>query len=243
VEIDSSGVAAKYRQLRQNLLELISTELGPDSPIPSERQLGETYGMSRMTVRHAIDQLVAEGRLYRVRARGTFVARPETDARIRLESFTEETVRRGMVPASRILSFERIEAGPALARRLEIRPGDGVVRLVRLRYADSTPMAFERCHLPERRVPGILGIGSPKSLYAVLAEEYGLTLNRGEQVVEARHADPEEAALLELPATGVVLQATRRCYSDDVLVDYAGSVYRADRHRFSMPLSRPTHPT
>ena len=242
MEINPRSPVPKHQQLREILLELIATELEPDSPIQSERELGERYGLSRMTVRQAVNQLVADGRLYRVRGRGTFVAQPKMDLQIRLASYTEDMTRRGMVPASRTLSFERIEASPALARQLEIQPGDGVVRLVRLRYADSIPMAVERTHLPEHRVPGILALGSPKSLYQVLAEHYGLALSWGEQVIEAGNPDPDEAALLEIPASGVVLQMTRRSYSDDVLVEYAYSAYRADRYQLWVPLERPAQP-
>jgi GntR family transcriptional regulator len=242
MEINPRSPVPKHQQLREILLELIATELEPDTPIQSERELGERYGLSRMTVRQAVNQLVADGRLYRVRGRGTFVAQPKMDLQVRLASYTEDMTRRGMVPASRTLAFERIEASPALARQLEIQPGDGVVRLVRLRYADSIPMAVERTHLPEHRVPGILGLGSPKSLYQVLAEQYGLTLSWGEQVIEASNPDAEEAALLEIPVTGVVLQMTRRSYSDDVLVEYAASAYRADRYQLWVPLERPAQP-
>jgi GntR family transcriptional regulator len=242
MEINPHSPVPKHQQLREILLELIATGLEPDMPIPSERELGQRHGLSRMTVRRTIDQLVADGRLHRVRARGTFVGAPAADVQLGLTSFTDDMGRRGMVPAARILAFERIEASPVLAQQLEIQPGDGVVRLARLRYADAVPMAYEQCLLPEHRVPGILGLGSPKSLYRVLSEEYGLTPSRGDQVIEANHPDLAVAALLEIPSTGAVLQVTRRCYSDDVLVDHSSSVYRADRYPLSMLLERRPDP-
>jgi GntR family transcriptional regulator len=242
MEINSRSPVPKHQQLREILIDLIDTELEPDSPISSERDLGERYGLSRMTVRQAINQLVTEGRLYRVRGRGTFVAQPKMDLQVRLASFTEDMTRRGMVPASRTLNFERIEATPALARQLELNPGEPVLRLARLRYADSIPMAVERTHLPENRVPGLLSQGTPHSLYRVLAEQYGLKLTWGEQVIEAGNPDPEDAALLEIPAGGVVLQMSRRSYAGDVLIEYAVSSYRADRYQLWVPLERPAQP-
>jgi GntR family transcriptional regulator len=242
MEISGRSPVPKHQQLREILIDLMDTELEPDAPIPSERDLGEQYGLSRMTVRQAINQLVAEGRLYRVRGRGTFVAQPKMDLQIRLASFTEDMTRRGMVPASRTIGFERIEASQTLARQLEINPGDSVLRLSRLRYADSIPMAVERTHLPEHRVPGLLNHGTPQSLYRHLAEHYGLALTWGEQVIEAGNADPEDAALLEIPATGVVLQMSRRSYAGDVLIEYAVSAYRADRYQLWVPLERPAQP-
>ena len=242
MEISPRSPVPKHQQLREILINLIDTELEPDTPIPSERDLGERYGLSRMTVRQAINQLVADGRLYRVRGRGTFVAQPKMDLQIRLASFTEDMTRRGMIPASRTLGFERIEATPVLARQLELNPGEPVVRLARLRYADSIPMAVERTHLPENRVPGLLSRGTPQSLYQVLADEYGLKLTWGEQVIEAGNPDPEDAALLEIPAGGVVLRMSRRSYAGDVLIEYAVSAYRADRYQLWVPLERPAQP-
>jgi GntR family transcriptional regulator len=242
MEISARSPVPKHQQLREILINLIDTELEPDTPIPSERDLGEEYGLSRMTVRQAINQLVSEGKLYRVRGRGTFVAQPKMDLQVRLASFTEDMTRRGMVPASRTITFDRITATPVLARQLELNIGDPVVRLVRLRYADSIPMAVERTHLPEHRVPGLLAHGTPQSLYQHLAEHYGLALTWGEQVIEAGNADPEDAALLEIPSAGVVLQMSRRSYAGDVIIEYATSAYRADRYQLWVPLERPAQP-
>jgi GntR family transcriptional regulator len=242
MNINPRSPVPKYHQLREILLDMIDTELPADAPIPSERDLGVRYELSRMTVRQAINALVAEGRLYRVRGRGTFVAKPKMDLQIRLASYTEDMARRGMVPASRTLAFDRIEATPVLARQLELAPGDPVVRLMRLRFADGIPMAVERCHLPEYRVPGLLDEGVPRSLYQTLAERYGLALTWGEQMIEAGTAERDVATLLEIPVGGVVLQMSRRSYAGDVVVEYAMSSYRADRYQLWVPLDRPSQP-
>ena len=242
VKINSRGPVPKYFQLREILLDLIEGELEPEAPIPSERELAVRYGLSRMTVRQAINGLVAEGRLFRVRGRGTFVSKPKMDLQIRLTSYTEGMARRGMVPASRVLAFERTKATALLARELEITPGDPVVLFERLRYADGIPMAVERSYLPETRVPGLLDGDPPQSLYRVLAGQYGLTPTWGEQMIEAATADRDDAALLKIPAPGVVLRMIRRSYSGDVLVEYADSVYRGDRYQLWVPLERPATP-
>ena len=97
------GPVPKHIQLRQILEGLVSDDLAPDSPIPSERELMATYGVSRMTVREAIGQLVTEGRLYRVRGKGTFVAAPRVDSMLELTSFTEDMRRRGHEPSTVVL--------------------------------------------------------------------------------------------------------------------------------------------
>jgi GntR family transcriptional regulator len=253
--INPNSPVPKYFQLREILLDLIETELAADSPIPSERELCERYGLSRMTVRQAVDSLVADGKLFKVQGRGTFVskllrpksseifvAKPKTDLQIRLASFTQDMQRRGMVPASRTLAFERLEAPAHLARELGIAVGDPIVRLERLRFADGIPMAVERNHLPEVRVPGLLTDGVPRSLYEHLAERYGYNLTWGEQTIEASTADAEDAPLLDIPTGGVVLRMTRRSYAGDVLIEYDVASYRADRYQLWVPLEPPTAP-
>ena len=195
-----------------------------------------------MTVRQAINGLVAEGRLFKVRGRGTFVAKPKMDLQVRLASYTDDMARRGMVPASRVLAFERIKATGHLARELELEQGEPIVLLERLRFADGIPMAVERTHLPEVRVPGMLDGDPPQSLYQYLSQQYGLAPTWGEQMIEASTANTEEAAVLKMPPPAVVLRMTRRSYASDVLVEYAASVYRADRYQLWVPLERPATP-
>src|SRR5690348_15091893 len=106
--IDPTSSVPKHLQLKDLLGRMISDGLEPGSPIPSERDLAEQHGLSRMTVRQAINALVADGRLERRLGRGTFVAQPKMDVQIRLVGFTEDMRRRGMTASSRTLSFERI---------------------------------------------------------------------------------------------------------------------------------------
>jgi GntR family transcriptional regulator len=240
-KISPHGPVPKYFQLREILLDLIEG-LEPESPVPSERELGERYGLARMTVRQAIDSLVGEGKLFKVQGRGTFVAKPKMDLQIRLTSYTEDIHRRGMVPGSRTLDFGRIPATAQLARELEIAAGDPVARLDRLRLADGIPMARQRTYLPEARVPGLLDADPPTSLHEHLAERYGLEPTWGEQMIEAGTGDREDVALLELPPPGVVLRLLRRAYVGDIAMEYTVSLYRADRYQLWVPLERPAAP-
>lgn len=240
--IDPTSSVPKHLQLKDLLGRMISDGLEPGSPIPSERDLAEQHGLSRMTVRQAINALVADGRLERRLGRGTFVAQPKMDVQIRLVGFTEDMRRRGMTASSRTLSFERIHASSALAGHLEVESGEPVVRLVRLRYADGIPMAIERTHLPERIVPGLVEAGAPESLYQYLAENYGIVLTWGEQSIEAATAAAEDAPLLGIRSDGVVLVMARRSFAEDVQVEYATSAYRADRYQLWVPLAQAARP-
>jgi GntR family transcriptional regulator len=232
----------KYHQLREILLELIDSELQVDAPIPSERELAERYGLSRMTVRQAVDSLVAEGRLTRVAGVGTFVAEAKMDVQIRLASFSEDMRSRGMHPGTTVLGLERIQAGAHIAKELEVSVGDPVVRIDRLRYADGVPMSVQGTYLPELLVPGLVERGVDGSLHQLLRERYGLELTWGEQTIEAGTADAATAALLEIPDRSVVLILRRRTFAGDRLVEYDTSSYRADRYQLWVPLTRPVTP-
>ena len=241
--INPRSPVPKYHQLRDILLDFIELEGAVNAPIPSERELSERHGLSRMTVRQAVDSLVAEGRLYRVAGRGTFVSRPKMELQVRLASFTEDMRTRGMQSGSTTIALERVAASPHVARELEVSVGDTVVRIERLRWADDIPMALEMVHLPDRVVPNLHESDlAGKSLYLLLAEKYGVVLTWGEQSIEAGAAGAATAALLQIPTGGVVLRMRRHSYSDDVRVEYAQSTYRADRYKLWVPLTKPALP-
>jgi DNA-binding GntR family transcriptional regulator len=241
VTLDQHGPVPKHQQLREILLDFIQ-ESEAETLIPSEREVAQKYGVARMTVRQAVESLVAEGRLFKVAGKGTFVARPKLDLQARLTSFGEEMSRRGMTPSSSVLAFARVGANAHLARELSVEAGESLVYLERLRNADGVPMAVERAWIPERLVPGIADEPAPTSTYAALSQQYGLVPDWGEDVIEAAVADQELAALLDIRTGSPVLHIERHSYADATLLAYSMSVYRADRYQIWVPLARPVPP-
>ena len=141
------------------MLDLIE-RLDVGEAIPSERQLSADLGVSRLTVRAALDELVREGFLVRRRGSGTFVSEPKIAQELTMTSFTEDMRRRGMQPASRTLSLEIVPAGARLGRLLHVSPSEPIVVAKRLRLADRETMAIETLHVrdgarprPHRRRP------------------------------------------------------------------------------------------
>lgn len=236
-----AGQGLKYVKVRDHLRSLVTHELAVGDPIPSERILCEQFGVSRMTVRQAVDALVVEGLLVREQGRGTFVAPIKVDLEVRLSSFDEEMQRRGMTPSSKVLASEVVDAAPDVADALELLPGERVFSLYRVRLADGEPMAVEQSWLPMRLVPGLLDEGVPESLYAELRRR-GLEPDWGEDVVAAAEADGEDAALLGIEPGRAVLRLTRRTFAGQVATVYSRSVYRADRYVLWVPLRRPQRP-
>ena len=241
-KIDPTSPVPKYFQLREILLDLIEDdELPVDAPIPSERELCQRFGLSRMTVRQAVDHLVTEGRLYRVPGKGTFVARPKIEMPLRLVSFTEDMLARGLRPGAIDLDRRTVPADARLARIFEVEPGTEIHVIERLRTADGIPMAVERSHIPDAVAPGLSDESlAGRSLYDLLASTYGVLLDRGEQTIEAGIADPIDAALLDLPAgAAAVLLLQRRSFVGDRPVEFAVSTYRADRYQLHLALEVP----
>ncbi len=139
-------VVSKQRETRERVLELIEA-LGVGDAIPSERQLGVDLGVSRLTVRAALDELVREGYLVRRRGAGTFVAEPKVAKGIDITSFSDDMRARGLTPGSRTIDLRTIPAGARLGRILHVSPSEAVVAVKRLRLADGDPMAIELLHV------------------------------------------------------------------------------------------------
>src|SRR5436305_14934192 len=144
----------KQRETRERVLELIES-LNAGDAIPSERQLGIDLGVSRLTVRAALDELVREGYLLRRRGAGTFVNEPKVAKGLTISSFSDDMRERGMMPASQTLDLSVVAAGARLGRTLHLSPSEPVVAVKRLRLADGEPMAIELLHVRQSLVPGL----------------------------------------------------------------------------------------
>src|SRR5919198_1544243 len=144
----------KQSEVVDSVLDLIE-RLPVGRAIPSERQLSVMLGVSRPTLRAALDGLVRDGYLVRRQGSGTFVGRPKIAQELTVTSFSEDMRRRGMVPTSRTLDLRVISAGARLGQLLHVSPSAPVVVVTRLRLADGATMAIETLHVPQSLVPGL----------------------------------------------------------------------------------------
>jgi len=216
----------KHVQVREYVRGLISDAL-PGSAAPSERDLVGRFGVARMTVRQALDALVAEGLLERVPGRGTFVAQPRRRVG-QLSSFTEDMKCRGLLPESQTLLARREQAGPGVARALGISALDAVIHWKRLRRGDQQIICVEDAYLNEVLLPGFLQTGMPTSLYEALRER-GLRPTWAEDAISADAATVEEASQLEIEPGDPVLHLSRRALSGEMVVEVSRVTYRPDR--------------
>ena len=241
-----AGMAAsritKQSQTRERVIDLIE-RLGVGNAIPSERQLSVDLGVSRLTLRAALDELVREGYLLRRRGSGTFVREPKIAQELTMTSFSEDMRRRGMRPGSKTLSLETTTAGAYLGRCLHVSPSERIVIAKRLRLADDETMAIETLHVPETVVPEL----APRDLeetsfYELLRERYGVEIAGGIQTIEPTVTNEEESSALGVPlhSPAFLFERTSRAETDKI-VEFVRSIYRGDRYRLVTELNRREH--
>ncbi|MHB1674155.1 MAG: GntR family transcriptional regulator [Acidobacteriaceae bacterium] len=232
-----------YRQIQQRLLgQIQSGALKPGEPIPSAQEIATSLGVSQMTVRQAIKSLCELGVVYSRQGKGTFVSeiKLEKDSR-QVLSFTEDMKARGSTPRSRVLSFEVQQPSAEVFEALRLRAGEKIIRLKRIRQANSVPMGIECSSLPLRVCPDLLDTFDPRnSLYEVLAERYGINLVVADEVAEAGMADAEDARLLRIAEGSPVFFFTRISYvQNGQPIEHVQSTYRGDRYKIVNRLTRP----
>jgi GntR family transcriptional regulator len=231
-----------HRVYREISNEIERGVLQPGDRLPSERWLGDELGVSRATVRRAIEELAANG-LVEGRGRASFVsgdalAEPPNT----LMSLTELGRSRGLQPSARVLSAAVRAATIDEAEALAIAPGGDLFELERVRMLDGVPISIDRNRVPLRLAPELPDVDfTDASLYEALART-GHAPRRANYELEARGATAPEAELLGLAPGAPVLFATTVAIGEDGrVVDLGRTVYRADRYRFQATLLRRVH--
>jgi GntR family transcriptional regulator len=241
MQLNPNAATPLYIQIKDLLRsEIESGRFAVGDRLPSERELSETYSVSRMTARQALQLLQQDGLTQRQVGKGTYVARPQIDQDLReLTSFTQDMTARGLHPQNRVLLAELQPAGPEVAAQLQTTAGEPLVVLQRIRLADGKPIALETAHLPHRLCPGILGSHdfTRASLYQVLQDHYGLHLVWASQVIAARMPERFERDALDLPKRVPVLSLLRVTYdAADRPIEFVRSCYHSERYQLRTTL-------
>ncbi|MEZ4768089.1 MAG: GntR family transcriptional regulator [Caldilineales bacterium] len=232
--IDRHSGLPFYVQIAEQLRGRIAVgALRPGDALPTEFDLKDQYGVSRATVRQALDTLERDGLIYREQGRGTFVAHPAVEqALTRVISFTEDMRSRGFAPGTRVLSAELLPANDAMADKLAVAPGDEVARIERLRLADGEPMSLETTHLVHRDCPGILDHDyANQPLRELLERDYGLRIVSATQAIQAVNASRGLAEVLGVKRGAALLFIERVSYSQyGAPVELLHIWHRGDRY-------------
>lgn len=220
-----------YRKVADGLAEVMSTHrLDRDSHLPSERTLSEELGISRATLRKALDELVTAGLLVRRQGARTEVARRFEKTLSALAGFSEELRARGIEPGQRWLSRRVVHPTPAEAMALGLGAGEAVVRLERVRLADGDPIAIERAVVPAALLPS--GDLVEHSLYETLAR-LGVAPARGIQRIRAGVMTRTDAEHLGRRSGDPILIVERRCFlTDGRPVEFTETRYDGESYDF-----------
>jgi GntR family transcriptional regulator len=190
----------------QALLEMLERpEFGPSERIPAERDLAEHLGISRMTLRKALQTLIDRGVLERRGNRGTFVTAPGVERPLNTvarKGIAEVVEQAGARPGSKLLYFEQTQASARVAKLLKIQEGDPLLTIRRLRTVDQKPFCIETSYIPAARAPELVAedLIEGASLYALLLSRYQIEIESDEGTLSIATMNDQEARLLDVEA-------------------------------------------
>jgi GntR family transcriptional regulator len=233
-----------YVQIQEYLAErILEGELPPEARIPSERELSQELGVSRMTVRRSITELVNEGLLERRHGAGTFVAKPKvTYEASELIDYTRAMRSHGLVDTHQLLEFSEVPTSRRLAERLQVEIGHPLYHIVLLHLGNHVPFILERTFLPCERCPDIHEYNLEKtSLYDLITEGLQMQIACIDQEIEASVATERTAMQLRVEEGFPLLLVTRTVYrsEDGKPIQYSQDFLRGDYARVHSSLKFP----
>lgn len=228
--INRNNPIPAYIQLKRIIKDqILAGRLMPGDRLEPEWKLAERYGISRNTVKKALDGLKQEGYIHQFQGKGTFVSQPRISHRfVTTISFTEELLARGLRPSSRLLEGGELIPPADIAKELGLRKGEKVYKIRRLRFANDDPVGVNLSYIPCKICPGLLGEDLEKgSLYALIQEKYHFRIVKVRRDYETMPVDREIGELLEMELGSPVLKITGVVFNEmGKAVDYSIEHYK-----------------
>lgn len=225
-----------YKQLKNKIMEDIEGgKLKHGDKLPSERELAEQYGISRMTARHTLSILEREGVVERRVGAGTFITNNKiTMDFVTFNSFTKNMLNKGLIPSTQILSIGKNEANAKLAQKLQIPLGELMIVIKRLRFVNETPIAIEESFIPEKLCPGLdRMIEENQSLYELLEKEFGIVLVKAKEYMQVTFSDESESKLLKIRSESpCIFQESVAFDRNNTEIEFSTSLTRSDIVKF-----------
>lgn len=205
--LDQNSAIPLYKQLKEQILQDIKAgSFASGRKIPGEFELSEQYGISRITVRSAIAELVKEGYLTKQQGKGTFLNNPVINENILDDiSFTSVCLQNGLTPSSKILKVQRRPANDQDVALLSISPTESVLYIERIRYANGAPVILEHNTFPQRFLSLADETLENASIYKLLRSQFGIQTLKSQKTIEIALASKEEGQLLETKSKAPIL--------------------------------------
>lgn len=231
--------APKYVQVKEEIRrKILSKEWADGCRIPVEAEFCEMFGVSRITVRKALEELQSEGYLVKIQGKGTFVRNQMLEQHLsKFYSFSEELRKQGMEEEAEVLELTTLDATEEVASYLQLEVGDPVVRVFRVRRTEHGPYAVETSYIP-KYLTGDMSkqMINENGLYRTL-KKHGVTVNAARETFRAINVNKEQSKLLDVRIDAAAIALTRIAYSGSSVVEYCISIVRGDFFSYSVELT------
>ncbi len=229
---------ALYYQVKEEMrLNILSNKWKEGSKLPSENELCEMFGVSRITVRKAIEALQAEDYIIKKQGKGTFVKSRKIGQKLhKFYSFSEELSKLGIKETIKLLVFETIIPDTEVRDALKLEPDEKVYWIKRIRYMDAKAYTIENSYIPAKMFPGLTGeMVQNNGLYKSM-RMYNCFMDRAIETFSAINITKEDAKYIDVQNNDAAIKLTRVTYSGTSIVEYCQSVVRGDVFQYSVEL-------
>lgn len=230
-----------YVQIKESLKrQILDGEYGPHERLPSENALMNTFGVSRITVRQALRDLLAEGLVFSAQGKGTFVSKPKAVQDIhRLEGFNEAMASKGYETSARLISLRETRPPRDVQEALKLPRGADVIEVKRVRYLNREPVSVDTSFFPLAVGRRLFGRDLSGDIFPMLENQLGIPLGAADIRLEARPAEEAVAALLHIEPGNPIMWVTRLTHSETgEPIDFEYLAFRGDAYQYHFKIER-----
>lgn len=230
-----------YVQIRDNLRrQILDGSYEVHERLPSENEMMNTFGVSRITIRQALRDLHNEGLVFSAQGKGTFVSKPKAVQNVqRLEGFGEAMAAQGYEASARVLSIQQMKAPKAVVAALDLQPGEDVVEVKRVRYLNRSPVCIDHSYFPMDIGRKMFSLDLSGDIFPLLENFFGIPLGGADIGLDAILADEEAQQYLNLKAGEAILRVERLTHDQEGRpIDFEYLCYRGDSYKYQFRIDR-----
>jgi GntR family transcriptional regulator len=230
-----------YAQVRESLrTQILDGHFDAHERIPSESELTQSFGVSRITVRQALRDLQTAGLIFTVHGKGTFASKPKATQNVeKLQGFEEAMTALGYATSAQTIGVREVSPTSAVRAALKLGPTELVVEVKRVRYLDALPVSLDTSYFPLEIGRRLQGQDLTRDIFSLLENELGTPLGSADLKLEVGLSDSESQELLAMPPGEAVLRVERLTFdANDRPIDFEYLTYRGDRYQYQFRIKR-----